>query len=155
MGSSSESTQQLIERYYYKGWNKADEAVVKEIFDENIKFRGALGRKPKKGHAFFLNYMQSCHQAIAKNTVMIEDIVVSEHGQKAAVRLVVRGVHKGKFFGVEGSNMEVSWNTAAFFTIVNGRVTELWVVGDVDNLKNQIHASADAKAFADIMGEDY
>lgn len=155
MTSSADTTKQLIERYYYKGWNKADETVIKEILDENIKFRGSLGRKQKRGHEFFINYMKSLFQALAMK-VEVEDIVVSENGQKVAVRLTNRGIHKGTIFGVQATNMEVSWNTAAFFTIdKNGRVIELWNVGDVDSLKNQLNASVDAKAFNSINGEDY
>jgi steroid delta-isomerase-like uncharacterized protein len=141
------SSQELIERYYYKGWNKADVNVMKELLDENIKFRGSLGRRPKRGHEAVIEYMQCAHRALARNLIKIDDIVISENGSKAATRVTNRGVHNGNFFGVEGSGHEVTFSAAAFFTISNGRISEIWILGDVDSLKNQIGAERDASAF--------
>jgi predicted ester cyclase len=134
----------LLERYFYKGWNQADAKVIKEVLDENIKFRLAFERKPKKGHDAFMEYMRSAHAVIGKYSCLMEDVVVSNN--KAAVRVKCRGIHKGTFFGMEGSGHEVSWSSAAFFTFspTTGRISEVWLLGDVDTLKNQISASSSA-----------
>jgi steroid delta-isomerase-like uncharacterized protein len=139
--------QELVERYYYKGWNKGDVNVIKEVMAVDVKFRGALGRRPKRGHEAVIGYMQCSHRALARNLIKIDEIVISENGSKAATRVTNRGVHHGNFFGVEGSGHEVSWSAAAFFTISNGRISEIWILGDVDSLKNQIGAERDASAF--------
>jgi steroid delta-isomerase-like uncharacterized protein len=140
--------QELLERYFYEGWNKADVNVIKEVLDENVKFRGSFRRKPLRGHQAFLDYMRSAHKALANNKIEIEDVVVSENGAKAASRLTNRGVHRSEFFGVKASGHEVSWCSAGFFTIRDGRVTEIWMLGDIDGLKNQIGAHAESTAFS-------
>ena len=34
---------ELVGRFYHEVWNRADEAVVREILDEDFRFRGSLG----------------------------------------------------------------------------------------------------------------
>jgi steroid delta-isomerase-like uncharacterized protein len=142
------SAQELVERYYYKGWNKGDVNVIKEVMTVDVKFRGALGRRPKKGQEAVIEYMQSAHRALARNLVKIDNLVISENWSKVAARVTHRGVHKGNFFGVEGSGHEVSWSAAAFFIISNGVISDVWILGDVDSLKNEIGAEQDASAFS-------
>ena len=146
---TASSVRELIERYYYEGWNKANGSVMQEILDENVKFRGslAINRKSIKGVPAVVEYMQLAHSAIAKNTVELEDVVIDGNNNKVAVRTVCRGLHKGVFFGVEGSGHEVHWSSAAFFTITNGKITEIWTLGDLDSLRHQIGADPEAPAF--------
>ena len=37
---------QLLERFYYDGWNKANEDVLRQVLDEHVEFRGTFRRKP-------------------------------------------------------------------------------------------------------------
>lgn len=139
------TTKELVERFYYEGWNKADETVLKEVLAENVKFRGALaGRRPKRGFNEYLTYLRSCHAALAKYTCKIEDCVISAGGSRVAVRLTNRGVHRDLFFGVEASGHEIHFSSAAFLTVVNDRIVEIWVLGDKDDVKNQIGAEKDS-----------
>ena len=143
-------TEQLLERYYYQGWNKASESVLADVLDEKIEFRGSFRRKPVRGIAAFAAYMHKAHKALANNTIHIQDVVISDNGRKAAVRLTNRGIHRGDFFGVQGSGHEVAWGSAAFFTLNESctKITELWVLGDIDGLKNQIGAPVESIAFS-------
>jgi steroid delta-isomerase-like uncharacterized protein len=146
--TATETQQQLVERFYYKGWNKRDEKVMTEILDENIKFRGALGKKKPRGHEAFLEYMRSAHTALGNHLIEIEDITLDPEHQKAAVRIKSRGIHKSDFFGVKGSGHEVAWSNAAFFKFTaDGKISELWVLGDIDDLKHQIGATSESSAF--------
>jgi hypothetical protein len=38
------------------------------------------------------------------------------------------------------SAQEIIWSGAAFFTVDRNRITELWVLGDVDAVKQQLGA---------------
>ena len=144
------SPRELLDRYYYEGWNKADSSVMNSVLEENVKFQGALGKKsPKRGRQAFVEYMRSVHQVLGKHMRKIEDVIISENGSRAAVRVTCRGVHKSTFFGVEASGHEVFWTNAAFFTFSNnGRISEIWILGDVDHLKGQIGAGPDSSVFA-------
>jgi predicted ester cyclase len=131
-----------IERYYYKGWNKSDEAVLREFIAEDVRFRGSLGRRKKAGIHHVFEYMKALNTALSKLTFEVEDVVITE--QQVAARVTGRGIHKGSFFGVESSGIEVSWVSAAFLTIADDEIVEIWVLGDIDNLKNQLGAPPDA-----------
>lgn len=137
--------EQLVERFYYDGWNKADENVMRQVLHEHIKFRGAFGKKIR-GHDAVIRYMRDVQSALGRCRFEIEDCIVAAP-TKAAVRLTCRGVHKRTFFGVEGTGHEVSWSISAFFHFADGRIIDIWVLGDIDNLKNQIGALPDAVPF--------
>ena len=135
------STRRLVERFYGEVWNKADEAVAAEILDPGLRFRSSLGLE-LTGLAEFLRYMRSIHAALADYTCIIEDLIATEH--RAAARLRFTGVHRGLFFGVAPTFQEIAWVGAAFFTTDRVRITELWVLGDVDAVKQQLGATPDS-----------
>jgi predicted ester cyclase len=131
----------LVERFYYELWNAARESVAEEILDAGFRFRGSLGAE-RVGRKGFLDYLRSVHAALGDYTCTIDDLV--EGGNRAAARLSFRGVHRGNFFGIAPTGRIVEWSGAAFFTTDGSRLTELWVLGDVDGLKRQLGASAAA-----------
>ena len=125
----------LVERFYGEVWNRADEAVAREILDEDFRFRGSLGPE-NRGQDGFIEYMRSIHAALADYTCTIEDIVATD--DRAAARMNFKGIHRGEFFGVAPSGNIIKWAGAAFFRIAEGRIAELWVLGDVDSVKRQL-----------------
>jgi predicted ester cyclase len=135
------STRRLVERFYEEVWNKADEAVAGEILDTDLRFRSSLGLD-LVGLAGFIGYMRSIHAALADYSCIIEDLIATEH--RAAARLRFSGVHRGLFFGVAPTFREITWVGAAFFTTGRSRITELWVLGDVDAVKRQLGAAPDS-----------
>lgn len=76
------------------------------------------------------------------------DIVdmVAEGEDKVAVRLNVTGTHKGEFQGVPQSGKKVSFGGMFFFTIIDGKITEIWVSLDMMGLMQQIGAIPTASA---------
>lgn len=143
------STKDLIEKFYYRGWNRRDENVILECLHVDVKFRNALNARGKKdrGPQAFLEYVRQLMAVVQNFTIKLDDIVVEE-GKKAAVRCTSRGIHRGTFFGVAASGYEVSWTSMAFVTVLDGKIVEIWVLGDVDSLKNQIGAEKNARAFS-------
>lgn len=138
------SPEELVERFYHEVWNKADEDVACEILHPDFRFRGSLGPE-HHGRDGFISYMRSIHAALGDYTCIIDDLVVT--GDRAAARMTFTGVHRGEFFGVAATGRQITWAGAAFFTCGNGRLTQLWVLGDIDAVKQQL-GSADSAAFA-------
>ena len=131
------SARQLVERFYYEVWNKADEGIAYEILHRDLEFRASLG-PVRQGPQGFIDYMRSIHAALADYECIIDDII--ESGSRAAARMRFRGMHRGLFFGVPATGREVMWSGAAFFTIDAGRIVRLWVLGDIDAVKRQLGA---------------
>ena len=135
----------LVERFYGEIWNRSDEAVAREILDADFRFRGSLGSL-SEGHEGFIAYVREVRAALGDYECIVEDVI--EAGDRVAARLTFRGVHRDRLFGVAPTGKTVAWSGAAFFTIADKRIAELWVLGDIDALKRQLDATADA-GFAD------
>jgi len=134
------SPAQLVERFYHEVWNRADEAVAREILHPDFRFRASLGPE-KRGPDGFIEYMHLIHTALASYTCTIQDVV--EQGDRAAARMRFAGTHTGTFFGVAPTHREIAWAGAAFFTTDGRQITSLWVLGDIDAVKQQLgHARA-------------
>jgi predicted ester cyclase len=131
----------LVERFYLEAWNRADEKVAREILHPDFRFRASLGLE-RRGPDGFIDYMRSIHGALAEYTCIIEDLIETE--TRSAARMTFKGVHRGRFFGVEPSGREIRWEGAAFFTTDGIQILELWVLGDVDSIKQQLSAHGDA-----------
>jgi predicted ester cyclase len=56
--------------------------------------------------------------------------------------MTFKGIHRGELFGVAASGNMVRWSGAAFFRMAEGRIAELWVLGDVDSVKRQLGSNA-------------
>ncbi len=131
------SPKTLVERFYYEVWNRADAAVAREILHPEFRFRGSLGPERRSPEGF-IDYMQAIHSALADYTCTIDDLVVSEY--RAAARMTFSGRHRARLFDAEPTHRQVRWAGAAFFATNDRQIQELWVLGDVDNLKRQLNA---------------
>lgn len=129
----------LILQFYNVVWNEADEDAAYPILDEDFRFRGSLG-PVMRGIDDFITYMRSVHKALGNYQCVIDDLITTE--TRVAARMTFKGVHLGALFGVPGTGKEISWAGAAFFTIRDERITTLWVLGDIDNLKLQLGSSS-------------
>lgn len=143
--------EQLLENYYYQGLNKGEngEAILRQIVDDQVKFRGVFGHRHKRGIQALLDYMRAARNALGKYTFEIEDMIISKCNTKASVRITCRGTHRSSFFGVAGSGYEVHFTAASFFKFTQGadgklRISEVFVVGDLDELKRQIGAETNS-----------
>jgi len=135
------SPKALVERFYFEVWNRADEQVAREILHPDFRFRASLGPE-RRGPDGFIGYMRSIHAALADYTCIIEDLIVTE--SRAAARMTFKGLHSGRFFEVQPTGREIRWAGAAFFTTDGKQIVELWVLGDVDSVKQQLNARSGA-----------
>lgn len=127
----------LVERFYFEVWNRADEEVAREILHPSFRFRASLGPE-KLGPDGFIDYMRSIHAALANYTCLIDDLIATE--RRAAARMTFKGIHRGRFFGVEPTGRDIVWAGGAFFSTDGTQIVDLWVLGDVDSVKTQLNA---------------
>jgi predicted ester cyclase len=132
------SAKQLVERFYDEVWNRADENVARSILDPVFQFHASLGPQTR-GPEGFVAYMRLIHAALADYSCEIEEIV--EDGQRAAARMRFSGQHRGTLFGVAATGLQIAWSGAAFFNTNGSMITALWVLGDIDSVKQQLGLS--------------
>ena len=126
---------ELVERFYRLVWNKADATEAYRILADDFRFRGSLGSE-LRGPDGFVAYMQSVHAALADFTCQIDEMIADI--DRAAARMTFHGCHRGKFFAVAPSGREIRWSGAAFFKTRDGKIIELWVLGDIEAIRRQL-----------------
>ena len=134
----------LVGRFYDVVWNQADEAEARKILDADFRFHGSLGTE-LRGPGGFIAYLRAVHAALGNFICTVEDLIATP--DRAACRMRFSGEHRGKFFGAEPTGRDIRWSGAAFFTISGGKITELWVLGDIDAVKRQVAPQHPVESF--------
>ena len=125
----------LIHRFYRDMWNRFDKSVFGEILAEDIKFRGSLGQDAV-GYEEFAAYMDVIRRAFPDFTNTIEEIV--SEGDRSVARLTYCGTHQGEVLGIAPTGRTIEYAGVAFFRFREGRIAEVWVLGDVYGLLKQL-----------------
>ena len=129
------ATVKLVEEFYGLVWNEGDEAAARRILAPALAFRGSTG-VGLTGLGAFLGYVRLVRGALADYRCTIEALVAEE--DQAFARLRFAGRHVGTFLGVAPTGRELAWAGAAHFRVEGGVVASIWVLGDVDGLKQQL-----------------
>lgn len=129
----------VLRRFYDDVWNRWDLDVLDEMVTEDVRFRGSLG-PTFEGRDELRGYMRGLRDAMPDLSVVVEQMVAETDA--AAARLTFRGTHTGELMGIAGSGQHVSWSAAALFRFREGRISDLWSVGDTSALRRQIAGPA-------------
>lgn len=123
-------------RFYEVLWDAHDRDAIPSVLHENFTFRGSLGQE-KRGHAGFAEYVDMVHRALGDYKCIIEDLVAE--GDKVFAKMTFTGIHRDEFMGHPPTQKRVSWNGCALFTFDGELVKDVWVLGDLKNLENQLN----------------
>lgn len=129
------TNKELVKLYYDELWNKQNKEYIDILFDDNITFHGSLNItvNGKKG---FEEYMNTILTGITNLFHSIVSLV--EDGNQIAVRALYNGRHTGKLFEYEASNNKIQYNGASFFKFRDGKIVDIWVLGDLNTLTKQL-----------------
>lgn len=131
--------QALVRRFYDEIWNQREFSAAEELLAEDVSFRGSLG-SACQGRSEFLSYVRSVTEALSGYCCEINEMVAD--GAHAAAKVTFSGVHTGDFLGYPPTNQTVQWNGAAFFTEKDGRLVDVWVLGDLAALTRLLEEQA-------------
>lgn len=124
-----------VRKFYEIIWNQHNRAAIPEVLHENLKFRGSLGQETR-GHSGFGEYLDTVHEALGEYQCIVDELV-SEPGRVFA-KMKFTGIHKGKLMGYLPTGKRVTWSGAALFIFAEGKVADLWVLGDLTSLERQL-----------------
>jgi steroid delta-isomerase-like uncharacterized protein len=127
----------LVGRFYRDVWNAHDRAAMAELLTEDFRFRGSLGRE-SVGLEAFARYVDSVHESLSDYRCEIEELV--SEGDRSFARMIFSGIHRGSLLGHSPTGKKVSWAGAALFHARDGKLERLWVLGDLDALREQLRA---------------
>ena len=125
----------VVQKFYADVWNKHDKSAIPALLQPDVTFRGSLGQR-KTGHAGFAEYVSSVHQALGEYQCEIIDLLAE--GNRCFARMRFSGTHRGDFLAFKPTGKKVEWEGAALFTLRDGLVADLWVLGDVHGLLQQL-----------------
>jgi len=131
----AEATAALVRRFYEEMWNRWDFGLADELLAEDLVFRGSFG-VDVEGRPAFRDYMALVRSGFPDFHNEVEDLIVE--GNRAAARLTYRGTHLGPALGVPATGRRITYGGAAFFTVRDGLVASVWVLGDLDGLRRQL-----------------
>ena len=127
--------EQQVRTFYSEIWDKQNFDEIPNVLNADFVFRGSLGQE-KKGFDGFKEYVLSVHAALSHYRCLIDDLVVEPN--KVFAKMTFNGIHTAEFLGYAATNMRVTWAGAALFKFTNGKVTSLWVLGDLKTLEQQL-----------------
>ena len=129
------TNKELVKLYYDELWNKHKKEYIDIVFDDNITFHGSLNITVK-GKKEFEKYMDSMITAIPNLFHSIITMVCEE--DNIAVRALYNGRHTGKLLDYEPTNNKITYNGASFFKFKDGKIIDIWVLGDLKTLIQQL-----------------
>ncbi len=127
----------IVRLFYHEMWNKADKSRIPEIFHPDFTFRGSLG-PVLIGHQQFAGYVD---EVVAALPDFVCDILeMTEEADRVVAKMLFHGTQRGPLLGFAPSGQRVDWHGSAHFTFRDGLVADLWVLGDVHGLLQQLEA---------------
>ena len=141
---ASKSTQEmeneeLISEFYNEVYNNKDLARIPKLFTDDCVFRGSIGQE-KFGHEGIAEYVRLITEAFGEFECTFHQ-VICEH-ENAYTRIRFSGIHQDKFMGYSPSGKPVSWIGSVEFKFRNGKISELWALGDLHGLVQQLRANS-------------
>ncbi len=124
-----------VHKFYEILWDAHDQDAIPAVLKENFTFRGSLGQE-KRGHAGFAEYVDMVHKALGEYKCIIEELVAE--GNKVFAKMTFTGIHRDEFMGYPPTRNRVSWNGCALFTFDGELIKDVWVLGDLKNLEEQL-----------------
>lgn len=119
------------------GFNKADMSVVYDSFVDSYQRHG-------HGVASMANLEEHVADLGARHAAFdnarFEIHTLMAEGDTVAVRYTFHGTHSGDYMGIPATGREIARASAAFFTVVDGKVTEGNVFGDGAGLLEQLRS---------------
>lgn len=133
------TTPHLVSDFYEQIWNAGSQSAVCDILTENFLFRGSLGAE-MRGRDRFWDYVCGVRSVLDDYRCDIQECV--SEGPLAFAKMRFGGIHVGDFRGYRPSKLPVHWHGAALFRIEEGRIGELWVLGDLAGLDVMLRSNA-------------
>jgi len=130
-----DATAGLVRRFYEDMWNRWDLGLVDDLLADDLVFRGSFG-VDVEGRPAFRDYLQLVRRGFPDFHNEVVDLVVEQ--DRAVARLRWTGTHLGPALGVPATGRRIAYDGAAFFTVRDGRVAAVWVLGDLDGLRRQL-----------------
>lgn len=129
---------ELVQIFYEKFWNEIDLGMADEILHADVTFRGSVG-VGATGRREVCDYVVMVTTALSDYRCDVESLIAE--GDRAAAKVRFTGHHTGEFLGYPPTGRRVEWMGAAFFTVSENKLRDIWVLGDLETLRSQLRST--------------
>ncbi len=136
----SQQNESAVRRIYELAWNQNRLEVLDECLAPNYTDHEAPPPL-RTGIEASKQLITMYRSVFADNEWHIEDIFSA--GDRVAVRVTVRAVHRGPYFGIEPTGKPVVMRGIDLFRVVDGKVTDHWGATNVEDVMNIVRGRAD------------
>ncbi len=136
--SKQEETNKQVVRQFFELLGRNDTERIEQLLVSSTQYSfhpSGMPHMDLNGHKQLLATITRAFPDLHHD---IKDMVTER--DKVAVRLNVTGTHKGEFRGIPPSGRKLSLDEMAFLTIIDGRITEGWIISDTMSFMQQIGA---------------
>jgi predicted ester cyclase len=123
--SSKEASKALVTRFFTEVWNSPYRMeTIDELVDEEFIITSA--GNDIKGRDNFTNWVQGVGSQINDLKVDIQEMIVTDDGQRVVTRMVGTGGNNG-MFGTDPDNAPVSLTLISIIAVKDGKIVHNWV----------------------------
>jgi steroid delta-isomerase-like uncharacterized protein len=133
--TGNSAVRELVVRFYQTLWNKWDDSAVDDVLAPEVTFRGSLGERTV-GRDAWRSYRDQIRRGAPDFHNEVLELIADD--RRAAARLKYTGTHAGPLLGISATGRTFAYDGAAFFTTTGGLIADIWVIGDLDELRRQL-----------------
>lgn len=130
-----EANKAVARRFFTEVWGGGSEAVARELLADT--YVGHMTGNPVPlDRDGWLAFFRDFRVAFPDAQFTVEDVVAE--GDRVALRLTMRGTHRGPFNGIPPTGKSVVVVGVSIERIVDGRIVEGWVTNDALGMLQQL-----------------
>jgi len=116
--------------------NTASEKLAEELINPTAQFYVPGHSEPMQGPAGYLAVIGMMRSGFPDIQWTLEELIVED--DKVAARFMMRGTHKGSFFGVPPTGKPIAIRAMNFYRLSNGQFVEEYGMPDMMGLMQQL-----------------
>jgi steroid delta-isomerase-like uncharacterized protein len=116
--------------------NTGDAERLLAVVAPDVLIHYAEMPEPLHGRDTWLHGFELMRRAFPDLEARIEDIVAAD--DRVALRLTLRGTHRGEFQGIPATGRTVGYVSHEFYRVREGMIVEEWICSDTASLFRQL-----------------
>jgi steroid delta-isomerase-like uncharacterized protein len=129
------ANKELVRLFWRAMWTPDPAAALTPLVTPDLAFRGTLGIRVR-GPEGVAEYVRAVLRAFPDYHAEIEEMVAE--GDRVAARMHFTGTHLGEALGCPPTGRKTEYAGVALARVEQGRIREMWVVGDTLGLLEQL-----------------
>ena len=133
---AAEENAELVTRFYAEVWNRGQPTGLAGFVAPTHAFHDPTAPDAPAGPDGIAECVAGLRRTFPDLALTLDDVVA--RGDRIAVRFTLRGTHRGRFLGAEGTDRAVEVAGVAVHRIADDQIAETWLSWDTFGLAQQL-----------------